>query len=392
MGFQTRVNQQPAPAAAGDFAGNNPRTSVTAPPGGYTVAPNFPAVFGGPLLEALLVGRFAWANYTTGLMANYFQPGCLVGFVHRELQTIITEFLGEKRVGVQAGFPVTSHSQGDFWADLAPGPDAAGLVIYADPVTGAASADVTGQGVKITGFTATVVAATGIITLIGAPTTAAPGQIVAGVNLPPGTFIVSQLTGTTGQAGTYQLNQSPAADISGAEAVTLYGKQETRWKLATPVAGKASFTGALAGTAGATFTGVVAANVLTVSALTGQLHTGDLISGAGVASIPLGRQLTGFPGSVGTYSFIHADVGSEAMTSTNTPDGILAVSSLTGGPIVPPVIFAGAGVPANALILGQITGGVGAAGNYQTNLFQLIGSEAMTAKGGTLGKISTWQA
>lgn len=393
MGFQTRVNQQPAPAVAGDFAGTNPRTSVTAPPGGYTVAPDYPASFGGALANALIVGRFSWANYLTGLMANYFQPASLLGFVHRESQSVITAFLDESRVAVQEGFPVTAHNQGDFWADFAlSAPDAAGLVVYADPVTGQATADVTGQGVTVTGFNGAVSTA-GLLTVTGAGTgTFAVGQIVADAAglIPPGSYITALVSGTGG-TGTYQLNQAPAVAVSAA-AFTAYGKIETRWKLATPVAGTQSFTGALAGTAGATFTGVVSANVLTVSALTGVLHSGDLISGAGVASVPLGRQITGFPGSVGTYHFTHGDVGSEAMTSTNTADGVLAVSALSGGPIVPPVQFAGAGVPVNALITGQLTGAVGSNGNYQTNLFQLIGSEAMTAAGGTLGKISTWQA
>src|SRR5579859_5509376 len=99
MGFQNRVNLQPPPAVAGDFAGTNPRMSVTAPPGGFTAAPDYPQTFGGPLTEALVVGRFAWFNYATddsvvdgdlpagGLASNYFQPNSVLGFVHREDQT-----------------------------------------------------------------------------------------------------------------------------------------------------------------------------------------------------------------------------------------------------------------------------------------------------------------
>jgi len=388
MGFQRTVNQQPAPAVPGDFAGTNPRASVVAPPNGYVAAPNYPATFGGALRDALIVGRFAWFNYATGLAANYLTQNSLIGFVHREVQTIITDFLGEQRMGVQQGFPVTGCSQGDFWADFsASAPDAAGLSVYADPVTGIATAGAPGASVTIA-ITASL-ASTGVLTVTVTAGVLAVGQLVAGAGVPAGSFITAQLTGSAGSTGTYQLNQGATV---GSEAMTAYGVQETRFKLATPVAGTVSFTGALAGSPGAQFTGVVSGNVLTVSALTGVLHQGDLVSGTGVVQVPLGSQLTGFPGSVGTYNFTHADVGSEAMTTTSTPNGILAASAVSGGSLAPGERIVGASIPAWALILGQISGTSGGAGNYQTNLFQLIGSEAMTATQGHLGKISTWQA
>src|SRR6185503_8578043 len=103
-------------------------------------------------------------------------------------------------------------------------------------------------------------------------------------------------------------------------------------------------------------TGVVSGNVLTVTALTGVLHQGDLVSGTGVVQVPLGSQLTGFPGSVGTYNFHHADVGSEAMTTTSTPNGVLASSSVSGGSITAGQRLFGASIPGYALIQGQLTG------------------------------------
>lgn len=391
MGFQTRVNAQPVPGIAGDFAGCNPRASVIAPPGGYMAAPDYPVSFGGALVNALIVGRFAWANYATGLMANYFQPNSLLGFVHRESQTVITAFLDESRVAVQQGFPVTAHNQGDFWADFAASaPDAAGLTVYADPLTGAASAGAAGQGVTLT-LTASV--AGNALTVTATSGVLAAGQVVqnAALGLLPGTFITGQVSGSAGSTGVYALNQSNP--VIGSGTVTAYGLQETKFKLATAVPGPAAFTGALTGTSGATFTGVIATNVLTVSALTGVLHSGDLISGAGVAAVPLGRQLTGFPGGNGTYQLTHADVGSEAMTSQSTPDGKLTVSAVGSGTLSAGMYFAGASIPGYAQITGQLPGGTpGGAGTYQTNLFELVGSEAMTANQGTNGKISTWQA
>lgn len=397
MGFQTRVNAQPVPGIAGDFAGCNPRASVVAPPGGYTAAPDYPAPgVGAGVANALIVGRFAWANYATGLMANYFQPASILGFVHRESQTVITAFLDETRVAIQEGFPCTAHNQGDFWADfVATAPDAAGLTVYADPLTGAASADAAGQGLTLT-LTAAL-ANTGVLTVTATSATSlAVGQVIqnAALGYPVPTYITAQLTGSAGDTGTYQTNQTGV--VVGSGTVTAYGKQETKYKLATPVGGPAAFTGELDGQNGATFTGVIASNVLTVTALTGVLHVGDLISGTGVAQIPLGPQLSGFPGSVGTYQLTHSDVGSEAMTSQAGPNGVLKVTAVASGTLAPGMYIAGTGVPSFAQIIGQLTqtngDGPGARGTYLTNLYKLVGSESMTANQGTNGKISTWQA
>lgn len=310
--FQTRVNSQPVPGIAGDFASTNPRAAVLAPANGYTAAPDYTLTLGGAIANALLVGRFAWANYATGLMANYFQPASLLGFVHRESQTVITAFLDETRLAIQQGFPATSHNQGDFWADFVQtAPDAAGLTVYADPVTGAASADAAGNGVTfaITGSVAgnalTVTVTAGVL---------AAGQIVqnAALGLLPGTFISSQVSGSAGSTGVYALNQSNP--VIGSGTITAYGKQETKFKLATPVGGPAAFTAALLGS-GMT---PVADGVLTVSAVaSGTLAAGMLFAGASVPPFAqILSQLTGTPGGTGTYSTnLFALIGSESMTA-----------------------------------------------------------------------------
>lgn len=334
MGFQTRVNLQPPPAVAGDFAGTNPRMSVTAPPNGYQAAPDYPLTFGGALTEALVVGRFAWFNYATGLASNYFQPGSIVGFVHREDQTVITRFLAESRLGVQQGFPVTGIVQGDVWADFAvSAPDAAGLTVYADPLTGKATAAAAGQGVTIA--TTASVATTGVMTVTVTGGVLAAGQVVQNVALalPAGTFIVSQLTGGAGSTGTYQLNQAPAVAV-GSGTITAYGKQATRWKLAQAVQGAATFTGQFVGDG-------------------------------------------------------HASPGPFAFPEVTVTGGV------TNGPIQAGMQLSGASgdIPGFAIITGQVSGAVGGNGVYTTNVALVQGaSETMTASQGTLGKISTWQA
>lgn len=416
MGFQTRVNAQPAPAVAGDFAGTNPRMSVTAPPNGYKAAPDYPVTFGGPLTEALVVGRFAWFNYATddsvvdgqlpagGLASNYFQPNSVLGFVHREDQTVITKFLAEQRMGVQQGFPVTGVVQGDVWADfLNSTPATAGQVVYADPVTGQASAGTAGQSVVITGATGAIAAATGIMTIAGAPSgTVAVGQVVVGAGIPAGTFITA-LISSTGGTGTVQLNQAPAGNIS-AETITLYGKQQTRWKLAQPVQGAASFTGQFLGSPGTYFAGTAsfATNVMTVTAEnvgSSGIRVGDVVVAAGVTA---GTTVTSFgtgSGGLGTYNLSTSPgtIAAEQVSTTRTiPDGKLTVSgSITNGPIQAGMLLSGANgdLPSYSQILGQISGTTGGDGVYNTNVSIVQGaSETMTAAQGTLGKISTWQA
>jgi hypothetical protein len=66
------------------------------------------------------------------------------------------------------------------------------------------------------------------------------------------------------------------------------------------------------------FTGSIAAGVLTVTAIAqGVLAANQTISGAGIAAATVvGEQLTGAPGSVGTYAVSGAQsISSEAMTS-----------------------------------------------------------------------------
>lgn len=67
----------------------------------------------------------------------------------------------------------------------------------------------------------------------------------------------------------------------------------------------------------ATFTGVIASNVLTASSVTGALVVGQVVSGVGVgASRTILSQLTGTAGGAGTYQLSSgSDVSSEAMTS-----------------------------------------------------------------------------
>jgi hypothetical protein len=292
-GFQTLVNNQPAPGVAGDFYGANPRAVVLAGPSAL-VAP----------AGGLIVGNFAWADLTTELVSQSYNPNGQLGFLRRSDQAIITDYLGISTFVLNAGFPVTLFSQGDFWGFFAAGATP-GQNVYADPSNGA---------------------------------------LVAGASAPA---------------------------VASATA-----------------------------SAGASFTGVVTANVLTASAVTGYLTPGDLVSGTGVVNVALGAQLTGTPGGAGTYTFVHADVISEALTSTST---VLDVTAVGSGTLAAGDDLNGSGVTAGTQIVSQNSGTPGGAGFYTLSVGQRFASTTVTvnaiatpwkvkstAAAGKVAKISTW--
>lgn len=145
-------------------------------------------------------------------------------------------------------------------------------------------------------------------------------------------------------------------------------------------------TAAFTASIGAAFTGVISGNVLTVSALTGYLSAGDLVSGAGVAAVPLGAQLTGPAGGAGTYTLTHGDVSSEAMTATST---VLDVTAVSSGVLGAGEVIVGAGITTGTAITGQISGTTGGVG-----LYSLSGSpqRVSTAEAVTVtGKATPWK-
>ena len=103
MGFQSTIHNDPNPAVAGDFASANPRASVLAGPGAFV------AGTGGAN-----VGLFGWAD-ANGLVTNA-GSGAPTGFIHRDMNALITTWLGSASMNIPEGLPVTLMSAGDFWA------------------------------------------------------------------------------------------------------------------------------------------------------------------------------------------------------------------------------------------------------------------------------------
>lgn len=133
MGFQKTINIQPAPAVEGDFASANPRASVLAGEGAFIAD-----------AVGVTVGRFAWAD-ATGKVKNA-GSGAPTGFVHREQQALITEWLGETSMLVPEGLPITLHNEGDFWVKTLT-VATIGQKVYASLTTGDVKTDAAGATV-----------------------------------------------------------------------------------------------------------------------------------------------------------------------------------------------------------------------------------------------------
>ena len=280
-GFQKQVNLTPAPAVAGDFASSNPRATVLAGPGGLI------AGAGG-----ITVGKFAWVD-DDGLtvLSHGTATKAPDGFVHREQQALIQNYLAESSMNVPAGFPVTLHNEGDFWATLT-GANAAviGSAIYADYATGAVTAVAASTGASATGAMGATFTASGAGTNL--TVSAVTGLISIGETLgtttgiTAGTTIVSQTSGTPGGAGVYVT--SAATTISAATA-TSFG------------------------------------NVLNVTAVaSGTLAVGDPVSGTGIPSgAVIASQVSGTTGGVGVYTLDQRATAYAASTAVTVVAGVL---------------------------------------------------------------------
>lgn len=231
-GFQRSVKSDPAPGVAGDFASNNPRSSVVPPVSGAYVVGD----------ASVRVGYFAWGandgKVYSSLTAATTAGNPVLGFVARQPNipaALITTFLGESVMTLQVGQPVTLMSAGDYWADL-PGADP-GEGVFALATTGApslvddATTEPTGFAAAsqakvnaVTAATTTIAVNTGIMTVATVSSgVIEAGQRVTGTGVPAETYITAQLTGTSGGAGTYQTNSYNRAAVAAFAATMVQG-------------------------------------------------------------------------------------------------------------------------------------------------------------------------
>lgn len=270
--FQSQVNVAQAPATIGDYCDKNPRYSFDAGPGGLVA---------GAL--GCIVGHFAWATGNldgdgTPSEVNSFGFGPVSGFIHREQQGLIVNYLASSGLTVQPGFGVTLMTGGGFWAYNAGAGEAInGMKAYASfedgsvtfAVTGSPTTGGTSTASTIAARTSTISAGTivdDVLTVTGASgDSIVAGTQLSGTGVVAGTEVVSQLSGTPGGVGTYQLNVG-------------------EYNLTTPQA--------FSGTSGLlTIGGIVA----------GEFAVGQTVTGSGIASNTHIRQAGTGTGGAGTY-------------------------------------------------------------------------------------------
>lgn len=101
-GFQNVINQYPAPGVEGGFASTNPHATLLAGEAALVAGDG-----------GVTIGRFAWA--VNGVASNA-GTGAPSGFVHRDGQAVITDWLGAASNVIQKGRETTLMVAGDFWA------------------------------------------------------------------------------------------------------------------------------------------------------------------------------------------------------------------------------------------------------------------------------------
>jgi hypothetical protein len=304
-GFQGFVNREPAPAGIGDFASMNPRATALAGPGALIAS----------AVHAVIVGNFAWAA-STGVAEGSNVDGGVLGFVANELQTVIIEFLGQDRLAVQAGFPVTLFTHGDFWCKPEAGAVDAGDTIYAnrdtgEPTTNALAFDGTGtidNGAGAAGTTLTISAVTrGALRV---------GDVLQGGSITAGTKITALGTGTGG-VGTYTVDTAQDYNPGGAVQVAAVdsGYIAASSRDANAVSNNATTIAAGTG-------------IMTVVAMaSGSIQIGDNVSGTGVPdNLFVRAQLSGTPGGAGTYQVNSIGPAVAAFTATFSHGDLVKIS------------------------------------------------------------------
>ena len=378
-GFQKQVNRQQAPAVAGDFASANPRASVLAGEAGLVAG-----------ASGVTVGKFAWVASDGVTTYNYgTNPNAPNGFVHREQQGLITTWLAESTMTVPQGLPVVLHNEGDFFAvNAGASASTVGGAVYAKFSDGSIAVGAVQTGASVTGsmgstctaslgatFTASadtdptrlvVTAVTGLIS-VGAIGT---GDVASGTGITAGTTILSQVSGTSGGAGTYQLS---ATNTASSATVTCFGK------------------------------------VVKVTVRTGLISIGEVISGG--TGFPVGAtiatQVSGTAGDTGVYTISAPGTAYTASASGVTTFGnVVNVTAIGSGVLAVGDPMTGSGIPASSVIATFVSGVNGGIGIYtlNNNATAYAASTTLTVTAGILTsykaqniaavgelvKISTW--
>ena len=343
--FQTSVNTNNPIGVEGDFASTNPRASAVNP--GFDSSGNMISGFIAGS-NGVTIGQFAWISSDGRTVTNQGQyPKQPDGFVHRDQQGLLTQYLQAAGMLIPAGFPVTLMSRGEFF-DKNVGPSAitrdgaiyvsyldgslntaagtAGSVTATLGSTNTASLGATFTGAASVASTSLIVTAvTGLISI---------GDTVNGSGITDAPTIIAQTAGTTGGAGTYTLSK---AETCTGGTVTCFG------------------------------------NVVNVTAVSTYISVGDTISKTNYPAATIASQVSGTTGSTGVYTLSARGTqyvaSATAVLTYGYTVSVTAVGSGSFG-VGQPVVDAttGANVPTNSVVASQITGTAGSTGIYTLTL------------------------
>jgi hypothetical protein len=410
--FQTRVNLYNPLGVAGDFASANPRATALTPDGGALIA--------GP--NGVNIGKFAWIESDGRTVTNQGQTSKQPdGFVHRDQQGLLTEYLQAAGTLIPHGFPVTLMVEGDFLANNA-GPSSLvrGGTLYASYLDGSvttgagtagsvtatlgstntaslgstntAALGSTSTGTVVAGHAnqITLTAITGTVS-VGDYIAAADGSIPSGAtvtqNLGSGVYEISANCTTTAQTvttyGTVMVVSVCTGLISVGDTVSGSGGFPVGATIVSQLpggttGGAGSYVLSAPGSAyKASGTGVTTfGNVIKVTAVSTFISVGDTITGGGdfpVAATTITGQTFGATGSTGTYTLSNRGTGYTAgNTGVLTFGFTVTVTGVTSGTFTPgqPVVDATnvTYIPAGCVIESQISGTPGQAGVYTLSL------------------------
>lgn len=364
--FPQVVRTQAAPGVAGDFCDDNPRSTVDAGQGAFVAGPN-----------GVAVGQFAWIG-ADGVTVNSTGVGAPDGFVRRDQQSIIYQYLAETTMVIPPGFPVTLFNAGSFFV-VNNGASTAvrGNVAYANNANGQVSFNtagnpptsasvtaqlyanlVTGATLAANSITAGSIAGTTLtVASIGAGTVLAAGQTLSGGNstvgyVTPNTTIVAQLSGTAGGVGTYQVSISQSVAST---AIGVSGGGMTVTSMGT---------------------GTVAMGQTATAA--GNLAAGTVVTGVG----------TGNGTNNGTYALSAAPSSAGSAIAVTMSGGTLAVTAVASGVLNINDTITGGTIAAGTYLQSFVAGSgtLGGVGNYLVNTSTTSASGTVTVAAGTATK------
>jgi hypothetical protein len=331
--FQTFVNLNNPLGVEGDFASANPRATVLTNDGGSLIA--------GP--NGVTVGQFAWIAADGRTVSNSGQyPAQPDGFVHRDQQGLLTQYLQAAGRLIPPGFPVTLMRAGDF-LDKNTGPSSITRysTLYASYIDGS---------LQTASATAGSVTAT-----LGSTNTASLGAtFTAAASVASNQLVVTAVTGLISVGDTVN-----GSGITGGQTI-----------LSGPVGGGAgTYTlSAVATCTGGTVT--CFGNVVNVTAVSTYISIGDSITHASYpASNTITGQTSGTTGSTGVYTtsargtaYVASAVAVLTFGYTVAVTAVGAGSFGVGQPVVDATT--GANIPANTVVESQISGTAGSTGIY----------------------------